>query len=280
MAIPLPHLDGVEHSYADAGGLRMHVAEAGAGEPVVLLHGWPQHWWEWRGVIPRLAESYRVICPDLRGLGWSDAPPRGYGKEALADDVLALLDALGLERVRLVGHDWGGYIGFLLCMRRPERFERFVALNTGHPFAPVNLRTVSVMWRFWYQWLIATPVLGRAFVRSGFMLWPDWAPEDRELFAAPLREPARVAATVQIYRSFQTRDLPAIARGRYRRARLRTPTLFLHGADDRVIRPALLHGFEKHADDFRLELVEGVGHFIADEQPDLVADRTLAFFAR
>jgi pimeloyl-ACP methyl ester carboxylesterase len=280
MTLPLPHLDGVEHRYVDAGGLRMHVAEAGAGEPVVLLHGWPQHWWEWRGLIPRLAEYYRVICPDLRGLGWSDAPRRGYEKEQLATDVLALLDALELERVRLIGHDWGGYVGFLLCIRRPERFERFVALNTGHPFAPVDLRTLSVMWRFWYQWMIATPVLGRAVVRGGFMLWPDWAPNDHELFAAPLREPARAAATVQIYRTFQTHDLLAIARGRYRHKRLRTPTLFLHGADDRVIRPALLRGFKEHADDLRLELLQGVGHFIADEQPHLVADRALEFFVR
>jgi pimeloyl-ACP methyl ester carboxylesterase len=279
MALPLPHLDGVEHRYVDAGGLRMHVAEAGAGDPLVLLHGWPQHWWEWRGLIPRLAESHRVICPDLRGLGWSDAPARGYEKEQLADDVLALLDALELDRVRLIGHDWGGYVGFLLCIRRPERFERFVALNTGHPFVPVDLRALSTMWRFWYQWLIATPGLGKAVVRRGFMLRAGWTPEEHECFAAPLREPARAAATVQIYRTFQTRDLPAIARGRYRRERLRTPTLFLHGADDSVIRPALLRGFDAHADDMRLELVEGVGHFIADEQPDLVAERALEFFA-
>jgi pimeloyl-ACP methyl ester carboxylesterase len=287
MTIPLPELDGVEHRFIDAGGLRMHVAEAGAGEPVVLLHGWPQHWWEWRGLIPRLAESYRVICPDLRGFGWSDAPPRGYEKEQLADDVLALLDALDLDRVRLVGHDWGGYVGFLLCIRRPERFERFLALNTGHPFVPVDLRTVAAMWRFWYQVVIATPLLGRWVVRTGFSRllyrwWTArgtaWSPEDIELFAAPLREPARAAASVQIYRTFQTRELPAMARGRYRHQRLRTPTLFLHGADDPVIRPSLLRGFEAHADDMRLELVDGTGHFIVDEQPDLVLERALAFF--
>src|SRR4051794_33022829 len=82
MARPFPEVEGVEHRYVDAGGLRMHVAEAGPqGEPIMLLHGWPQHWYLWRDVIPPLAEEYRVIAPDLRGFGWSDAPPDGYDKE-------------------------------------------------------------------------------------------------------------------------------------------------------------------------------------------------------
>ena len=107
-----------------AGGLRVHVAEAGEGPPLLLLHGWPQHWWMWKGVIPALAESHRVICPDLRGHGWTDAPPWGYEKEGLASDALALLDALEIERVGMLGHDWGGLVGFLLSLRAPERIER------------------------------------------------------------------------------------------------------------------------------------------------------------
>src|SRR5918999_5304513 len=125
----MPQLEGVEHRFIDVDGLRMHVAEAGEGEPVLMLHGWPQHWWEWRAVIPRLADRYRLICPDLRGHGWTDAPREGYEKERLATDVLGLLDALELERVRLVGHDWGGWVGFLLCFRAPQRIDRFLALN-------------------------------------------------------------------------------------------------------------------------------------------------------
>src|SRR5687767_14115632 len=80
---PFPEVQGVSHRFVDAGGLHMHVAEAGEGEPVVLLHGWPQHWYEWRRQIPALAQHYRVICPDLRGFGWTDAPASGYEKENL-----------------------------------------------------------------------------------------------------------------------------------------------------------------------------------------------------
>src|SRR3954462_2715481 len=107
----LPPCDGVSHAAVDVGGLRLHYAEAGGGEPLVLLHGWPQHWWEWRHVIAPLAERYRVICPDIRGLGWSEGRGIGarmddYSLRALTADLVGLLDALGLDRVRLVGHDW------------------------------------------------------------------------------------------------------------------------------------------------------------------------------
>src|SRR5258708_5056780 len=131
-----PALDGVAHRTVRARGLDFHVAEAGSGDDVVLcLHGWPQHWYEWRHLMPALADRHRVLALDLRGFGWSDAPRDGYEKEDMATDVLAVLDELGLERVKLVGHDWGGWIGFLLCLRSPRRFERFLALNILPPRA-------------------------------------------------------------------------------------------------------------------------------------------------
>ena len=160
MERPLPQLPGVEHRFVDTARLRVHVAEAGSGEPLVLQHGWPQHWLAWRKLIPELAESYRVICPDLRGLGWSDAPPQGYEKEQMASDLLALLDALELDRVRLVGHDWGGFAGFLACLRAPERFERFCCLGITTPWLRVSSSPAAFA-KTAYQPLLATPGLGR-----------------------------------------------------------------------------------------------------------------------
>jgi len=93
----------VTHRFVTVRGVRLHVAEAGGGDPVLLLHSFPQHWYAWRRVIPLLAGQYRLICPDWRGFGWSEAPARGYDTASRAADVLALMDALGLYRVRLVG---------------------------------------------------------------------------------------------------------------------------------------------------------------------------------
>ncbi|TDT24448.1 alpha/beta hydrolase family protein [Streptomyces sp. BK208] len=104
---PQPEVAGVHHSQVNVRGVRLHVAQAGTGEPVVLLHGFPQHWYGWRRLIPLLSERYRLICVDQRGFGWSDAPARGYDTDSRVADIIGLLDALGLDRVRLIGHDWG-----------------------------------------------------------------------------------------------------------------------------------------------------------------------------
>ena len=119
-------------------GLRMHVAEAGNPDAptVLLLHGFPQHWWEWRKVIPPLAERYRVVVPDLRGAGWTDAPADGYTVGDVLADVLALLDALRLRRVGLVAHDFSAFVGFRLCFDHPERVAGFLCLGP-HPYLAV-----------------------------------------------------------------------------------------------------------------------------------------------
>ncbi|MDX6503834.1 MAG: hypothetical protein QOE29_959 [Gaiellaceae bacterium] len=287
-----PPVDGVEHRFVDAAGLRVHVAEAGPadGDPVVCLHGWPQHWYEWRHLIGPLAErGHRVVCPDLRGLGWTEAPRRGYEKEQLASDMLATMDALGLERVKLVGHDWGGWASYLICLRAPERVERLLALNILPPIVEPSPRAIGAAWRLWYQVALATPFLGRRLAaklgslpdrfydRAGIGL-SVWSREERAIFLDYLAEPEHARATVQYYRSFQLRELWPVIAGRYRRARLETPTLLLFGVLDGVQDPRMLNGVERRAADFTVELVEGCGHFIADERPDLVAERALAFF--
>ena len=130
----LPVLKGVEHRFVDLPGLRMHVAEAGSGCPLLLLHGFPQHWWEWRKVIPGLAEQFRVICPDLRGAGWTAAPRRGYTRDRLLADVVALLDTLGLDSVHLLTHDYSALVGYQLCLRHPERVRHHLSLSIPPPY--------------------------------------------------------------------------------------------------------------------------------------------------
>ena len=139
----MPELAGAEHSFHDLPtGVRVHLATSGPADapPVLVLHGWPQHWWCWRSVIAALGGEYRVLCPDMRGFGWSGWPADGdFRKQRVADDALALLDALGLERVQLVGHDWGGWAAILAALAAPERFSSLLALGIGHPWVPRRL---------------------------------------------------------------------------------------------------------------------------------------------
>jgi pimeloyl-ACP methyl ester carboxylesterase len=294
MAVAAPDISGVTHRDVDAAGLRMHVVEAGPpdGAPVLVLHGWPQHWYQWRRQIPALAGAgYRVIAPDLRGFGRSAAPPRGYDKENMATDVLNLLDALELERVKLLAHDWGGWIGFLLCVRTPERISRYLALNIAHLWAKLDLGTALETWRFWYQAVLGSP-LGPWLLRNrpGFVRRiiqgssPNpqaWTDEDVEAFVAPLREPERAHASMLLYRTFLLKEFGPVAAGRYQKHRLTVPTRLLFGMEDFAITKRLLRRDpSEFADDFTIEFIPDTGHFIAEERPELVNDRALEFFAQ
>jgi len=284
MARPFPPCEGTTHAFHDlATGIRMHVAESGPpeGPPVVLLHGWPQHWWCWRGVIgPLAAAGHRVIAADLRGAGWSDAPPAGYDKEQLAADVLALLDAMQIERAALVGHDWGGWIAQVVALRAPERVERLVLCNIAPVWPGDRLRTALNAWRFAYQ-VVGVPYLGPALQHSPAMRRAlIGVPEsEREEFVAALREPGRAEAGSALYRTFVTSELPAIVAGRYAGQRLTMPVRVLHGCEDPVIRPFMVEGFRVHADDVEIEWLPDTGHFVVDERPELVAERVAAFLA-
>jgi pimeloyl-ACP methyl ester carboxylesterase len=285
-----PCVPGVTHRFVTAAGVRLHVAEAGAGEPVVLLHGFPQHWYAWRHVIPLLAADYRLICVDLRGFGWSEAPARGYDTETRVADVLAVIDALGLARVRLVGHEFGGRAAFMLALRAPERVSHLLGLNTAHPWL-LHRRLIPQMWRFWYTALLEYPGVGRLVLRR----WPGftrflllhgvadpaaWRYQEVEEFVAASGEPARARAGEALHWQFVLHDIPAIILRRYRNVRLTVPTVILAGADDWTLPPAVLDGAGPHADDLRVRVIPGAGHFLADERPDLVAEAARELFGR
>ena len=282
----LPQVEGVTHRQVRARDLEFHVAEAGSGEDAVLcLHGWPQHWYLWRRILPALADRHRVLALDLRGFGWTDAPRDGYEKENMASDVLAVLDQLGLERVKLIGHDWGGWIGFLVCLREPERVERFLALGIAPPWVR-RRASLRHTWRFGYQLPIAAPLLGPAFHRrslvprtlvGGSTVRDPWDEETVHAFADNLRQPERARAGVSLYRTFILREVPELLRGRYAGRRLRVPTRLVNGRDDFALAPTMLLGTERQADDMQIEIVDGCGHFIVDEMPDLVIERARSF---
>jgi pimeloyl-ACP methyl ester carboxylesterase len=262
--------------------VRLHVAAAGAGPPLVLLHGWPQHWWAWRKVIPALAGEHRVFCPDLRGLGWSDAPPGAYAKEQWAADVVALLDALDLDRVDLAGHDWGGLAALLAALRARERIRTVAALSILHPWPRAPAPSLRALVPLAYQLPLATPLAGaqllrrlpvfvRELIRRGSHPDHRWSDHELDAYADVLRVPERARASSAVYRTFLLREAGPLAASRYAGRRLEMPALMLTGAADPVVGPALIAGLERHAGaGARTEVVERAGHFLPEERPDAV----------
>lgn len=295
----MPDVPGVDHRVVELPerGIRLHVAQAGAsdGRPVLLLHGFPQHWYAWRHVMPLLAADHRVIAVDLRGFGWSDAPRGGYTGAGLALDMVALLDALKLGRIDVIGHDWGAWVGFILALEAPERVSRFVAVNMTHPW-PEPFKLLPNLWRIWHTALLEYPPIGRHVLRGrGFVrfLLRHWAVDaarwDRaelDVYADVFRDPARARAGEQLYFQYVLHDILRHPRGRYRRARLAVPTLILAGERDIVIPPSVVGDGDGdgdgtgHADDLRVSVVEGGGHLLPEERPERIADEARAFLAQ
>jgi pimeloyl-ACP methyl ester carboxylesterase len=289
---PPPELDGVEHRYVvTPAGVRIHVAVAGPqdGPPVMLVHGFPQHWWEWREMIgPLAAGGYRVLCPDLRGAGWSDAPAGPYRKADMAEDLAAVLDALEVGPVRLVAHDWGGPVAFILLLNHPEKVSGFLGLNTIAPWLMLDLGTVRHLWRFWYQLPMATPVIGPKVVGDprgrylrflcrwvgGGFSWPE---PDARLYIDRISDPARALAGSRWYRTFQSEEAVSWLRGEYADARPTVPLRWLTGLKDPVITPNLHRSYTAHSSDIQFETAPGIGHWIIEEAPALVLDRIQKF---
>lgn len=281
----LPDLPGVSHREVTVRGVRLHVAQAGTGPPLLLLHGWPQHWWSWRHLIGPLAQRYTVIAPDLRGWGWSDAPPGTYAKTEFADDILALLDHEGLDRVRLLGHDWGGYTAFLLALDHPERVERLVGLDIPPPWpGPPSPRQLGLPVFLSYQFVLASPlgvpVLTRTpgFVRRIIRLGsgPDirWSAAELDCYAEVLRERDRARASSACYRTFLTREVAESLRTR-RPSQLTVPTLLIMGGASglyRLLRPRATSSME-------VRVIPRAGHFLPEEAPGPVLALATPFLA-
>jgi pimeloyl-ACP methyl ester carboxylesterase len=283
----LPDVPGVRHSHHDLPtGVRVHVAEAGPedGPPVLCLHGWPQHWLIWRGLFGPLGDRHRLICPDLRGHGWSGWPEDGdFRKARLVDDAVALLDVLGIERADVIGHDWGGWTALLLAIGSSERVRSLLALSVLHPWQPRGLAARNA-WRFAYQVPLATPWLGERLVRSeGFIRrvmrsgWGDkttWDEDAGRSYEAALRGPVGARTSHLMYRRFLQSEMGPSVGGRFAGARLAMPARLMIGEHD-PLGAALAAGFERRGDDAAWEVVPGVGHFLPEERPAVVVERAL-----
>ncbi|GAB3042722.1 alpha/beta hydrolase [Parafrigoribacterium mesophilum] len=277
----IPEVAGVHHRSVSVGGCRLHVATAGdpGAAPVILLHGFPQHWYLWRELMVPLARSRRVIALDLRGFGWSDAPEHGYSTEQRVADVLAVLDALGIDRADVVGHDWGAWLGFRLALDRPDRVRRLVAISMVHPWV-MQRHLIPNVWRWWVTVLFELPGLGEWMQRArprvtGWLLARDaanpavWTPRLRQMYTSRAAEPARAAAGRRLHGQLIVRDVPRLLLGRDRRRALGAPTLIIGGEHDALLPPDVLTAPRRFADRITVRTIPG-GHFLVDENPDQV----------
>ncbi len=291
---PPPELPGVEHRYVTTSrGVGIHVADAGPrdGSAIMLVHGFPQHWWAWHRLIGPLAEDgYRVLVPDLRGAGWSDAPRGRYPKAEMADDLASVLDQLGVERTWIAAHDWGGLVGFIILLRHPHRAAGFAGFNTVAPWLRLDGRNLRHSFAFFYQYPLLLPGLGPRVIGSPnerymrlLVRWVggdyEWPERDARLYLSRLKDPARAYACSQWYRTFQSGELLSWIRGEYADAHVEVPVRWVTGLRDPVITPTMHRGYERYVGDITFEHVPGVGHWIVEQAHELVLDRLRGFLA-
>lgn len=275
------------HRTVRAGDVRLHVVEAGPaeGKPVFLLHGFPDFWIGWRRQIEALAEAgFRVIVPDQRGYNTSDKPRdvRSYALPRLRADILALADALGHERFHVVGHDWGGIVGWAIGAGAPERLHSLSILNAPHPEAlfPYALRSPTQFLRSSYAAFFQFPLLPEAALSAGRhallvralrrMSRPGaFPPGEFDLYREAWARPGALTAMLNWYRALRFR--PAM------RERIEVPVLILWGSRDTALEAGLAERSLAVCEAGRLELFQDATHWLHREEPERVNAALLSF---
>jgi pimeloyl-ACP methyl ester carboxylesterase len=282
----------------------MHVAEQGEGSPVVLLHGFPELWLSWRKQIGPLADAgHRAIAPDLRGFGQTDSPPdpEGYDIVNLAADVVGLLDALGIERAAIVGHDWGANLAWHLALTHPERVSRVAGISVPFipraPAPPLAIMREHLGPGFYVVWMQEPGVADQALARdvrrtlTTTQVWDaKWAAredeqtrrpefmteEDLQLYVDTF-ERSGFTGGLNWYRNVDRNwELLEQFDGRT----IDQPALFMVGTRDSTASWMPPEAMEGHVTDLReVVRIEGAGHWLQQERPDEVNERLLRFFA-
>ncbi len=280
---------GVEliHHTATANGVRVHYVEAGEGEPVLLLHGWGQTWHEWSRIIPALAKSFRVIAPDLRGLGDSARPKTGYDKKTVATDIHHLLHHLGVGRAHVVGHDFGVAVAFALAHQWPEQVRSLVMMEMMLPgFGGEMAFNITRTGGRWHMVFHARCELAEMLVAGKERDYLSWffktfaydpeaiTPADLEVYTRAYAAPGAMGASFEYYRTlFDDEEQFKI----WGQTKLKVPILALGGAvnmGDRVFQM-----MQKLGETVSGGSVERAGHWIPEERPDWLIEHLPAFFA-
>jgi pimeloyl-ACP methyl ester carboxylesterase len=267
------------HHIADVNGIRMHYVIGGQGEPVVLLHGWPQTWYEWHKVMPALAKNYTVIAPDLRGLGDSSKPISGYDGNTTAEDIYQLLSKLGInQKIYLVGHDVGVLTAYSYAASHPNNVSKLVILDVP-PLPPPGFE--DCCWWFSFHQTPDIPEMLTAGKEREYLSWfyrsaynPEAIAEaDIDKYVASYSAPGGMRAGFEYYRAF-----PITLEQNREHANVKLPMPVLALGGEYSFGSAALDSMKSLATDVRGGVVPFSGHWIAEEQPEFLIEQLLSFF--
>lgn len=284
MTDALINLDSsIRHGYAQIGGVRLHYAERGSGERlVVLLHGFPEFWYSWRHQLMALGESYTVVAPDMRGYNLSDKPARveDYKMNLLVDDVLGLIRHFGKQQAAIVGHDWGAGIAWAVAQMYPEYVWKLVAMQVPPMAAWRDNMTLRQAFKSWYMLFFQLPRVPEwlmsardyAFVERIFkktVARPGaFTDEDIAIYKNALREPGALTAAINYYRAnvlsmFMKRKR---AEEELSDNRIRVPTLFIYGEQDHAVVPETVRDVKSYIDaPYREVRIKQSAHWVQNE---------------
>jgi pimeloyl-ACP methyl ester carboxylesterase len=287
-------LPGFQNGYANVNGVQLHYVAGGKGQPLVLLPGWPETWWEFHLIMPTLAARYHVIAVDLRGMGGSSKPPGGYDKKNMAEDIYELVRLLGYDKVNVAGHDIGSMVAFSFAANHPDATLKIALLDVPHPdefFSEIRMLPQpgkfgdkiddahpGYPWWFAFHQVKGLPekVLdGRFQVYQNFLI--DYllkdsksiGPHDRAVYAAAYSTPDAIRAGDAWYQAFP-QDI--VDSKTYKKLEMPVLGLGATGYDwlKGAVTPKATH--------FTLIRIENSGHFMQEEQPEVVAKSLVEFF--
>jgi pimeloyl-ACP methyl ester carboxylesterase len=274
------------HHTASVNGIQMHYLVGGQGDPVVLLHGWPQTWYEWRHIIPELiANNYTVIAPDMRGFGDSEKPLTGYDTKTVAEDIYQLVKKLGYSKIYIVGHDWGGIVAYSYAAAHPEDIRKMIILDIilpGFGYEEAGDFSPNGIWHFSFH---AVRDLPEKLIDGKEDVYLNWfydhffynqsaiTPEAREEYIKQYSKPGALRSGFEYYRAVfeDAEQNMALAK-----QKLNIPILTIGG--EAGIGNATTTSFQKVANNVTGMTLPNTGHFIPEERPNFLITQILDFF--
>ena len=273
------------HYKTPINGFLMHYVMGGKGDPIVLLHGWPETWYEWRHIIPQLiANNFTVIAPDMRGLGDSEKPQTGYDTRTLADDIYQLVKKLGHTKIYIVAHDWGGPVAYSYAAAHPEDVKKMIILDTilpGFGWEEAGNFSPNGIWHFSFHAVRDLPEKLIEGQEDVYLNWfYDWTynqtavtSEAREEYIRQYSKPGALRAGFEYYRAvFEDAE----QNKEYAKEKLKIPILAIGG--EAGVGNFTMASFQNVASNVTGITLPNTGHFIPEERPNIVVKQILDFF--